>query len=479
MRAAKIDQPLKTKQQLISVCFQAIVSRFRRDQSGEASDLEMEEEGQAGSDAAQKTASGAARKTADAGQQGSQANPGVSGSGAAAVIPPAPITYDQFAMHTNPQLNAGSDSGSDFQAKRQYMIDQIMGSNVSAAAKSQQINAVMDLLSSVPAPVSSLRSSGRSSQPEPFNGRAADHGQTAISWLYSVELYFAAEPTSNPVAKAVTYLHSDARYWWQQAGSLAMPSTATFADFKKVFLARFVKPSDSAAARLEIPKLKQTDSVEAYVAEFNAVNARIQFGTPIDTSTLAGYFMQGLKTKIAKSIAQTEPIEVTHDLVKLMSAVEGMEAKLNLADKQAQPSLAAMHHAAGRYTPQRGGHAQARMPRPNNGPYNRGNAQYPPPQPPNWDAQSYGPSPSSERGRQQGRGRSGRGRSQASGSNSAPGSAQQANSNSAPSSAQQAGRGSPAGNANSVAPGAGGSSRWCKTNTHNTTQCRYLKDWER
>ncbi len=134
MRAAKIDQPLKTKQELISVCFRAIVSRFRRDQSGEASDSEMEEEGQAGSDAAQKTASDAARKTADAGQQGSQANPRVSGSSAAAVIPPAPITYDHFAMHTNPQLNAGSDSGSDFQAKRQYMIDQIMGSNVSVAA---------------------------------------------------------------------------------------------------------------------------------------------------------------------------------------------------------------------------------------------------------------------------------------------------------------------------------------------------------
>ncbi len=60
MRAAKIDQPLKTKQELISVCFQAIVSR--RDQSGEASDSEMEEEGQAGSDAAQKTTSDAARK---------------------------------------------------------------------------------------------------------------------------------------------------------------------------------------------------------------------------------------------------------------------------------------------------------------------------------------------------------------------------------------------------------------------------------
>ncbi len=131
-------------------------------------------------------------------------------------------------MPTNPRLHAGSDSGSDFQAKRQLMIDQIMGSNVSVAAKSQQITAIMDLLSSVPAPVSSLRSSGRSSQPELFNGRAADHGQTAISWLYSVELYFAAEPTSNPVAKAVTYLHSDARNWWQQAGSLAMPSTATF-----------------------------------------------------------------------------------------------------------------------------------------------------------------------------------------------------------------------------------------------------------
>ena len=86
-----------------------------------------------------------------------------------------------LAMPTNPRLHAGSDSGSDFQAKRQLMIDQIMGSNVSVAAKSQQITAIMDLLSSVPAPVSSLRSSGRSSQPELFNGRAAEQQDHILS----------------------------------------------------------------------------------------------------------------------------------------------------------------------------------------------------------------------------------------------------------------------------------------------------------
>ncbi|KAL3131360.1 hypothetical protein ABBQ38_008000 [Trebouxia sp. C0009 RCD-2024] len=64
------------------------------------------------------------------------------------------------------------------------------------------------------------------------------------------------------------------------------------------------------------------------------------------------------------------------ELDPLITAAEEMEAKLNLASKQEQPSLAALQHADGRNTPQRGGHGPARRPgrRGSRGPYpnNRG-----------------------------------------------------------------------------------------------------------
>ena len=128
--------------------------------------------------------------------------------------------------------------------------------------------------------MSSARSNSRSSPPEPFHGKASDHAQIASTWLYGLELYFQAEPSSNPVAKAVTYLHDDARYWWQQAGHTLMPVLPTFADLAKAFLARLVKPSDTAAARREIPTLRQIESVEAFAAHFKNVNSRITLGSP-------------------------------------------------------------------------------------------------------------------------------------------------------------------------------------------------------
>ena len=116
--------------------------------------------------------------------------------------------------------------------------------------------------------------------------------------MYSVELYFQAEYTPNPVAKAVTYLHGKARRWWQQVGSKTLSSASTFEMFSQAFLARFVKPSDSAKARAEIPLLKQTDSVESFASHFRNVNSRISVGSPIDTTTRANYFVHGLKSKI-------------------------------------------------------------------------------------------------------------------------------------------------------------------------------------
>ena len=61
--------------------------------------------------------------------------------------------------------------------------------------------------------------------------------------------------------------------------------------FSQAFLARFVKPSDSAKARAEILHLKQADSVESFASHFRSVNSRISVGSPIDTTTfnLASY----------------------------------------------------------------------------------------------------------------------------------------------------------------------------------------------
>ena len=141
-----------------------------------------------------------------------------------------------------------------------------------------------------------------------------------------------------------------------------LPYAATFENFSQAFLARFVKPSDSAKARAELPYLKQTDSVEAFASHFRNVNSRISVDSPTDTITLATYFVCGLKTKLAKTFAVHCSLATMQELDSV-SAAEEMEAQLNLAAKQDPPSLAALSHADGRNTPQRGGHGAARKPR--------------------------------------------------------------------------------------------------------------------
>ena len=119
--------------------------------------------------------------------------------------------------------------------------------------------------------------------------------------------------------------------------------------FSHAFLARFVKPSDSAKARAEIPHLKQADSVESFASHFRSVNSRISVGSPIDTTTLASYFVRGLKSKLASALAAHCFLATMQELDSVISAAEEMEAKLNLVAKQDQPSLAAIA------APQRGG----------------------------------------------------------------------------------------------------------------------------
>lgn len=114
--------------------------------------------------------------------------------------------------------------------------------------------------------VGTARITTMSHTPAQFVGLAADQGKTASAWLYSLEVYIAAEYDPNPLAKAVTYIGGAASVWWRETGKHQLPAQATFAQISAVFLARYHKPSDSQHARSEIPHLLQGNmSVEAYV----------------------------------------------------------------------------------------------------------------------------------------------------------------------------------------------------------------------
>ena len=94
-------------------------------------------------------------------------------------------------------------------------------------------------------------------------------------------------------------------------------SNPTFSDFKQVFLSRYVQPSDSAAARVEITHIE--GSVEAFATEFRNINSRITVGTPIDT-TLAGYFFNGLQKKVSNALTTHESLQTIYSLDLLIPA---------------------------------------------------------------------------------------------------------------------------------------------------------------
>ena len=68
-------------------------------------------------------------------------------------------------------------------------------------------------------------------------------------------------------------------------------------------------------------------------------------------------FVRGLKSKLASALAAHCSLATMQELDSVISAAEEMEAKLNLAAKQDQPSLAAIA------APQRGGSGAARKAR--------------------------------------------------------------------------------------------------------------------
>ncbi|DBA69136.1 TPA: hypothetical protein ACH3X2_013104 [Trebouxia sp. C0005] len=220
-----------------------------------------------------------------------------------------------------------------------------------------------------PAPPSHVvRSTAKAHQPDIFNGTAAEHGPKALQWVRTFELYAQAENEPNPVSKAATHLRGSAQDWWHTVALHQLPPNPTFEAFKGLFLRRYVKPSDSAEARSELPQLKQAQkSVEEYATAFRQMNSRITVRSPVETTTLAVWFISGLKDNILRAMRTHESIATMHDLDLAIDAAISMEAKLNLASRQAAPSVAVATAANGQ------GHGPVR----NRGGRGRGNSNPP------------------------------------------------------------------------------------------------------
>ena len=101
-------------------------------------------------------------------------------------------------------------------------------------------------------------------------------GQFKIYWLYEAQLCVQAEGFVRPVAKVVTYLKGDALAWWRDVGEEHLGTAVGFLQFKTAFLGKFVKASDTLAARTDL---------EAYAFEFKSIASRIMVGCQVDRTT--------------------------------------------------------------------------------------------------------------------------------------------------------------------------------------------------
>ena len=111
------------------------------------------------------------------------------------------------------------------------------------------------------------RNAGRSKPIVLFHGKPEQCGKDAKDWLSSVKIYLESVSEQRPVLIVVTYLRGDVQSWWTQFCKEQVGLRASFAAFKDIFLAAFVKLGDSRKVRQELATMQQNEMiVEAYAA---------------------------------------------------------------------------------------------------------------------------------------------------------------------------------------------------------------------
>ena len=78
------------------------------------------------------------------------------------------------------------------------------------------------------------------------------------------------------------------------------------------------------------PDLTAIQAVQAFSDLFLSTNMRMTVVSPIDATTLAGYYKASLKRKVKEALSTSMPVDAMHDLHIIITSAVNMEPKLNL-----------------------------------------------------------------------------------------------------------------------------------------------------
>ncbi|KIO02925.1 hypothetical protein M404DRAFT_55601, partial [Pisolithus tinctorius Marx 270] len=158
--------------------------------------------------------------------------------------------------------------------------------------------------------------------PSDFDG---DQKNT-MSWLFSVQTYLMVneevyDSDTKKVVYALSYMKKGVACSWAatfQKMSLEKnpPSFGTFANFIKDFKASFTSPNSTGTAITKLDTMKQKESVEQYIMDFQTAAAD---STITEDVTLIKFFSQGLKPFVANHIhmMDTTPTKINDWYMKI------------------------------------------------------------------------------------------------------------------------------------------------------------------
>ncbi|KIO06738.1 hypothetical protein M404DRAFT_24424 [Pisolithus tinctorius Marx 270] len=137
--------------------------------------------------------------------------------------------------------------------------------------------------------------------------------KNAMSWLYSIQTYLLVneelyDTDTKKVVYTLSYMKKGvARFWATTFQKVALekthPSFGTFTDFVKSFKESFTSADTAGTAIAKLHTLKQKESVEQYITNFQTAAAN---STIMEDVALIEFFSQRLKPFIANRIHMME-----------------------------------------------------------------------------------------------------------------------------------------------------------------------------
>ena len=161
---------------------------------------------------------------------------------------------------------------------------------------------------------------------------------TVSAWCRQVQLFIAHNKPADPVLYALTFLRDEAARWRDAHLSHTFPNLTDipWEEFQKALMTRFVPPVACLKALADFQVLKQTSTVEAFIAEFVLVRSELAMFPSLtipDLTSQSTIFLNGLNNKISaqlKSRMQQHHMTDLDALMKLAAEIEHVHTHLSL-----------------------------------------------------------------------------------------------------------------------------------------------------